>query len=139
MSAPMATPMSRPNDGARLEDMPSHAVDAHLASRRQVLVEQLRERLADDPDLNGDGAQFAEWLVAQYSEDLIVDLLVVAERLPAADASDWVRGKFSSEVGQFAIDLRECATKGCRHSLAQALQVAVLKAEQRLVQQLSGR
>lgn len=119
------------------EDRSAHLVDGYAACRQQVLLDQFTRWLRTEGSLpRGQIADFAGRLLERYSEDLLGDLLIVADRIPHAAAPAWVRAHFNDALAAFGTALRACAPEPLRHAVAQVLQVQVLNAEQRLTTEL---
>lgn len=118
-------------------DRSAHLVDAYAACRQQVLLDQFSRWLRDETEADRQQiGEFAGRLLERYSEDLLGDLLIVADRMPAAAAPAWVRSHFNDALAVFGTALRACAPEPLRHAVAQILQVKVLDAENRLTAEL---
>ena len=116
---------------------PAEPVDGYAACRQQVLLDQFRRWLVAQEGLQrAQVGEFAGRLIERYSEDLLGDLLIVADRIPVAAAPAWVRAHFNDALASFGTALRGCAPEPHRHAVAQVLQVQVLNAENRLTSEL---
>ena len=107
---------------------------SYHAGRQQGLIQTFIRELYDSGRAAGDldVKALARRLIDRYSDEVLNDLLIVAERIPPALAPKWVRSNFSRVLGQFGLALRASAPEYLRHNISQVLQVAVLVAEHRM-------
>lgn len=115
-----------------------HLFYAYHSGRQQMLVQAFVRELYEGGQPGADVEALAERLIDRYSDDVLNDLLIVAERIPHALAARWVRSNFSRVLGQFGMALRASAPEYLRHNISQVLQVAVLMAEHRMNLELSA-
>ena len=111
-------------------------VSAYHAGQQQVLVQAFVKELCDGGQPRVDVEALAGRIMTRYGDDVLNDLLIVAERLPHAQAAAWVRSNFTRVLGQFGTALRASAPEYLRHNISQVLQVAVLTAEHRMNDEL---
>lgn len=112
-------------------ESPPKPITAYLACRQRMLLEQFARWVEDGPGTDG-VAEVAGRLLERFSEDVLLDLLIVADRMPASDAPLWVRQEFDAALGAFGAALRGHIPKALRHASAQVLQLRMLEAERRM-------
>jgi hypothetical protein len=112
-------------------------VPAQLAEHQRLLLDAFATWI-DTAPTSDEIAAAAGNIMQRVADDVLCELLVVAGRMPAGDATAWVRHQFVTILGRFGLLLRAHIPRDSQHQASQILQLRMLEAERRVGEKLQA-
>ena len=107
-------------------------VTAHARSLQRAVAGEFARQTRRTPFASPAGvAALATTLLREFGEDLLNDLLMMAERLPTADRSPWAMVTLAEALMDAADALEEAGPAAMRQSVARTLQICRVDLEWR--------
>ena len=114
------------------EEAAEDLVSAHARSLQRAVAGEFERQARRTPFASpGRVAGVAASLLREFGEDLLNDLLMMAERLPASDRTPWAMVRLAEALMDAADALEEAAPPAMRQSVASTLQICRVDLEWR--------